>query len=189
MFRFTGIFRAIWNKIWQENMKTARKYIDFGYTGLARSSMKIGEVSQASGIGIEALRFYERSGLLGKPMRSQSGYRLYDEGILERLAFIKKAQTLGFSLEEIKKIIRDAQSGASPCDDVREIVRRRLKEVEERIKEMQRFRKELTQTLEEWDEVGRAPGHVCGLIEGTEIENSRSKTPKISPKIKRKISG
>lgn len=167
-------------------MKTARKQIDFGYTGLARTSMKIGEVSQASGIGIEALRFYERSGLLGKPMRSQSGYRLYDEGILERLTFIKKAQTLGFSLEEIKKIIHDAQSGASPCDDVREIVRRRLKEVEEKIKEMQRYCKELANTLEEWDEVGRAPGHICGLIEATEMENQPSNSSKIAPKNNRR---
>lgn len=169
-------------------MNTAIKQIDFTDSVSARTSMKIGEVSQASGIGIEALRFYERSGLLGKPARSQSGYRLYDEGILERLAFIKKAQTLGFSLEEIKKIIRDAQSGASPCDDVREIVRRRLKEVEERIKEMQRYRKELAHTLEEWDEVGRAPGHICGLIEATEMETSTSNSPKIPPKNKRKIS-
>ncbi len=167
-------------------MNTARKQIDYEYTGLARTSMKIGEVSQASGISIEALRFYERSGLLGKPMRSQSGYRMYDEGILERLTFIKKAQTLGFSLEEIKKIINDAQSGASPCDDVREIVRRRLKEVEERIKEMQRYRKELTNTLEEWDEVGRAPGHICGLIESTEMENQPTNSSKILSKNKRK---
>ena len=168
-------------------MNTAKKQIDFANSVSARTSMKIGEVSQESGIGIEALRFYERSGFLGKPMRSQSGYRLYDEGILERLTFIKKAQTLGFSLEEIKKIIHDAQSGASPCDDVREIVRRRLKEVEERIKEMQRYRKELANTLEEWDEVGRAPGHICGLIEATEMETSPSNSSKTLTKNKRKI--
>jgi len=167
-------------------MNTARKQIDFSDSASVRTSMKIGEVSQESGIGIEALRFYERSGLLGKPMRSNSGYRLYDEGILERLAFIKKAQTLGFSLDEIKKIIHDAQSGASPCDDVREIVRRRLKEVEERIKEMQRYRKELANTLEEWDEVGRAPGHICGLIESTEMENQPTNSSKILSKNKRK---
>jgi DNA-binding transcriptional MerR regulator len=167
-------------------MKTAKKESTFRQMVSPRSSMKIGEVSQESGIGVEALRFYERSGLLGKPVRSRSGYRLYDESILERLAFIKKAQTLGFSLEEIKKIISDAESGASPCDDVREIVRRRLKEVEERIKEMQRYRKELADTLDEWDEVGRAPGHICGLIEATEIENSPSKTSKIPLKKRRK---
>ena len=168
-------------------MKTAKRKVDFEEIIMPRTSMKIGEVSQASGIGIEALRFYERSGLLGNPARSQSGYRLYDESILERLSFIKKAQTLGFSLEEIKKVINDAGSGASPCDDVREIVWRRLREVEERIKEMQRYGRELAHTLEEWDKVGRAPGHICGLIEGTEMENFPSRAPHIAPKNKRKI--
>ncbi|HXG86060.1 MAG TPA: MerR family transcriptional regulator [Pyrinomonadaceae bacterium] len=110
---------------------TARRQIEIERTFSSGATLKIGEVSQASGIGIEALRFYERSGLLGKPARSQSGYRLYNEGVLERLAFIRKAQTLGFSLDEIKQIIHDARSGASPCDDVREIVRQRLSELDE----------------------------------------------------------
>ena len=136
-----------------------------------RTSMKIGEVSQESGVGVEALRFYERSGLLGRPARSRSGYRLYDEAVLERLAFIRKAQFLGFSLDEIRHIISDAEKGASPCDNVRGIVRRRLAEVSERIKELQRHHRELTRTLEEWDEVGRAPGNICGLIETTEMQN------------------
>lgn len=150
-------------------------------------TLKIGDVSKESGIGIEALRFYERSGLLGKPVRSQSNYRLYDEGVLERLAFIKKAQTLGFSLDEIKRIISDAQSGASPCDDVREIVRRRLAELDERMREMKRYRKELAETLEEWDKVGRAPGHICGLIETAEIENPLSgQHAAVAPKRRRK---
>lgn len=167
-------------------MKLARKEVGHERVGAPSSSLKIGEVSQLSGIGIEALRFYERSGLLGKPVRSQSGYRLYDEGVLERLAFIKKAQTLGFSLDEIKRIISDAQTGASPCDDVREIVRRRLAELDERMREMRRYRKELAATLEEWDEVGRAPGHICGLIEAAEIENPLSKQHNVAPKAKRK---
>ena len=151
-----------------------------------RVSLKIGEVSQLSGIGIEALRFYERSGLLGKPVRSMSGYRLYDGGVLERLGFIKKAQTLGFSLDEIGRIIKDASSGASPCDEVREIVRRRLTELDERMREMRRYRKELAQTLEDWDKVGRAPGHICGLIEASEIENPPPAPPRVAPKAKRK---
>lgn len=148
--------------------------------------MKIGEVAKASGIGIEALRFYERSGLLGKTARSPVGYRIYDEGIFDRLAFIKKAQTLGFSLEEIKKIISDAQSGVIPCDEVREIVRLRLREVDERVKEMQRYRRELAKTLEEWDEIGRAPGHICGLIEASEIKSPPVSNSPVTPKKIRK---
>ena len=134
-----------------------------------RRMLKIGDVSKRSGIGIEALRFYEKSGLLDSPARTYSGYRVYDEGVLERLAFIKQAQALGFSLDEIRRIVEDARKGQSPCDEVREIVRRRMEELDERLRELQRHRRELKATLEEWDKVGRAPGHICGLIEGSDI--------------------
>ena len=137
-----------------------------------RRMLKIGDVSKRSGIGIEALRFYEKSGLLDRPSRTYSGYRVYGEQVLERLAFIKRAQALGFSLDEIKRIIEDARKGESPCDEVREIVSRRLEELDERMREMRRYRKELAETLEEWNKVGRAPGHICGLIEGSHIEHN-----------------
>lgn len=134
-----------------------------------RRMLKIGDVSKRSGIGVEALRFYEKSGLLDKPSRTYSGYRVYGADVLERLAFIKQAQALGFSLDEIRRIVEDARKGQSPCDEVREIVRRRMEELDERLRELQKHRKELKQTLDEWDKVGRAPGHICGLIEGSDI--------------------
>ena len=91
--------------------------------------IKIGEVSRLSGVGVEALRFYEKSGLLERPVRTYSGYRLYDEEeVLERIAFIKQAQILGFTLNEITQLIVHKQKGESPCEDVREIVRTRLHE-------------------------------------------------------------
>ncbi len=136
-----------------------------------RAALKIGEVSRLSGIGIEALRFYERSGLLDKPSRTQSGYRVYDAEVIERLAFIKRAQLLGFSLEEIKQVIAEARAGESPCAEVREIVRRRLQELDERMREMRRHRNELAKTLAEWDKTGARKGHICGLIENAKIEH------------------
>jgi MerR family transcriptional regulator, copper efflux regulator len=134
--------------------------------------LKIGEVAKHSGIGIEALRFYERSGLLGRPGRTESGYRVYDAVVLKRLDFIKRAQVLGFSLSEIKRIVADKQAGKSPCLEVREIVRHRLEELDERMKEMRRYRRELGGALTKWEETGELDGHVCGLIEGTDIEYS-----------------
>jgi DNA-binding transcriptional MerR regulator len=134
-----------------------------------RRMLKIGDVSKRSGVGVEALRFYEKSGLLDRPSRTYSGYRVYGEDVLERLAFIKQAQALGFSLDEIRRIVDDARRGQSPCDEVREIVRRRMEELDERLRELQRHRRELKATLEEWDKVGRAPGHICGLIESSEV--------------------
>jgi len=137
-----------------------------------RRMLKIGEVSKRSGVGVEALRFYEKSGLLDRPSRTYSGYRVYGEEVLERLAFIKQAQALGFSLDEVRRIVEDARKGESPCDEVREIVRRRLSELDERLRELHRYREELQHTLAEWDEVGRAPGHICGLIEGSAVEHA-----------------
>jgi DNA-binding transcriptional MerR regulator len=133
--------------------------------------LKIGEVSRQTGIGIETLRFYEKSGLLDKPARTYSGYRMYSSDVLDRLSFIKRAQFLGFTLDEIKKVIDDARRGHSPCDEVREIVRARLEELDQRMQEMALYRKELAETLEEWDKVGRAPGHICGLIESSHVEH------------------
>ena len=144
-----------------------------------RRGLRIGKVSKRSGMGTEALRFYERSGLLERPPRTESGYRVYDETVLERLAFIKQAQALGFSLDEVKRIMDDARAGKSPCEEVREIVRHRLGELDERMREMRHYRAELTKTLEEWDRVGRAPGHICGLIEGAQVGHGQKAKKKV----------
>jgi DNA-binding transcriptional MerR regulator len=132
--------------------------------------LKIGEVSKRSGVGIEALRFYERQGLLGRPVRTDSGYRLYDESVLDQLEFVKRAQALGFSLAEIARLTAESRAGQSPCAEVRAIVRARLAELDERLAELKRYRKELAAVLEEWDRLGDKPGHVCGLIEGSHVE-------------------
>ena len=133
--------------------------------------LKIGEVAKSRGIGIEALRFYEKSGLLDQPARTESGYRLYDSDVLARLDFIKRAQVLGFSLDEVRRIIADKRAGQSPCAEVREIVRHRLTELDERMRAMKRYRNELATALAEWDQSGDVEGHVCGLIEGSNVEH------------------
>ena len=156
--------------------KTATKTVIQERGDRARA-LKIGELSKLSGIGVEALRFYEKSGLLERPARTESGYRLYTEETLERLSFIRRAQVLGFSLAEIKQIIAERRAGASPCANVREIVRGRLRELDERVAEMRLYRRELTAALAVWDAAGDrdAPGHVCGLIESTDIEHGPRK--------------
>lgn len=149
--------------------------------------MKIGEVSKLSGVGIPALRFYERSGLLDKPARTRSGYRVYRESILERLEFIKKAQTLGFSLDEIRRIIEENLHGNCPCAEVRENVRERLKEVDGHLRDLRRYRNELAETLAKWDEQeDDTGGEMCGLIENSQITNGQILTAPITGKRKQK---
>ena len=140
------------------------------FSPVGNKLMKIGEVAKQTGIGIETLRFYERSGLLDKPVRTEAGYRLFGADALATLEFIKRAQVLGFTLTEINRIISESHSGESPCDEVREIVRQRLVELDERLQQMQLYRDAVGKTLRQWDKTGKAAGRFCGLIENTEIE-------------------
>ncbi|MEO5860452.1 MAG: heavy metal-responsive transcriptional regulator [Pyrinomonadaceae bacterium] len=132
---------------------------------------KIGEVSKRSGVGIETLRFYEKSGLVDRPSRTASGYRVYDASILERLSFIKKAQLLGFTLDDIRELIDHKRMGENPCREVRSKVKSRLEELDDRIRQMKLYRDELAASLNKWERVGESPGHVCGLIESSQIEH------------------
>lgn len=133
-------------------------------------SLKIGEVARRSGVGIETLRFYAKVGLLERPGRTSSGYRLYGHAILDRLSFIKKAQVLGFSLDDIRELIDHKRRGENPCKHVRATVKKRLADLEERIRQMTLYRDELETALAEWEEIGESDGHVCGLIEASNIE-------------------
>ncbi|HJR07885.1 MAG TPA: heavy metal-responsive transcriptional regulator [Pyrinomonadaceae bacterium] len=146
--------------------KTARQ---FGGRIEGRTTLRIGEVAEASGIGVEALRFYERRGLLGRPARTASGYRAYDASVIERLAFIKRAQAIGFSLDEIAEILEMRGRGEAPCLEVREAARRKLAELDARLTELRRYRNELARTLDDWDERGIEEGQFCGLIEHSHV--------------------
>lgn len=167
-------------------MNRAFSYIQNTKTVAQSSSdgkrLRIGEVSRLSGIGIEALRFYEKSGLLDRPGRTCSGYRLYDESVLERLAFVKQAQVLGFTLDEIKQFIEHKRAGENPCEEVREIVRKRLTELNDRIEQLICYRDDLMSALAEWDKTGEMEGHVCGLIEGSYIKHKVNTKEKLGHK-------
>jgi DNA-binding transcriptional MerR regulator len=133
--------------------------------------MKIGDVARLSGVGIEALRFYESRGLLDPAGRTGSGYRLYDASALDRLTFIKKAQSVGFTLDEIARLIGEAKGGRRPCAEVRQLATERLAELDRRLAEMRRHRRELKQTLDAWNQQGEADGVICGLIEGLDTSS------------------
>ena len=138
---------------------------------------KIGEVAKQTGVGVETLRFYERSGLLDRPARTEGGYRLYGAQALGLLGFIKRAQTLGFTLEEIKCIIAESRTGKKPCAEVRQIMRQRLAELDERLKLLQQHRQEIAQTLQQWEKTGEAEGLYCGLIENTHVHKPKAAAP------------
>jgi len=115
--------------------------------------MRIGELSKRTGTSIQALRFYEREKLLRQPPRTPSGYRAYTDADLQRVLFIRDAQALGFTLREIHELtlIHDPNgSGNDPRNHwpkAFEIAHRRLALIDEKIRELQVFRKRLASGL------------------------------------------
>ena len=82
---------------------------------MSERPLLIGQLAKVAGVKPDTVRFYERSGLLPKPARTASEYRLYDEAALNQLRFIKKAQSLGFSLDEVRRILCLRGQGAAPA--------------------------------------------------------------------------
>jgi DNA-binding transcriptional MerR regulator len=105
--------------------------------------VRIGELADRLGINPRTIRFYERIGLLPEPERTPSGYRTYGEPDAERLTFIKTAQRLGLTLDEIREIVELRDRGQRPCGYVAGLLRRQVADLDRRIAEMVDLREEL----------------------------------------------
>jgi MerR family transcriptional regulator, copper efflux regulator len=105
--------------------------------------MRIGEIAERSGLSTKALRYYERVGLVEEPTRTASGYRDYDEGVLDRLRFIRSAQAAGLTLGEIKGVIAFREQGSPPCGHVLELIDGRAADLDRRIAELRTLRDDL----------------------------------------------
>jgi DNA-binding transcriptional MerR regulator len=109
------------------------------------SALRIGEIALRSGVSIDTVRYYERRKLLPAAARSEGGFRLFAPETVERVRFIKLAQELGFSLDEIAELL--TSGGADECRRVRDHLKIKLTEVDERIRSMQDFRRTLARHL------------------------------------------
>ncbi|MFQ5927032.1 MAG: heavy metal-responsive transcriptional regulator [Terriglobia bacterium] len=128
----------------------------------------VGKVAAAAGISVQTVRYYERLGLLPPTQRRPSGYRVYPREIVDRLRFIRQAQALGFRLEEIREILRMKYAGQAPCDCVRDLLQRKLKQVEEQMAALARFRRQLRRTLQRARTLPRLPHRasvICPIIQ------------------------
>lgn len=112
-------------------------------TPLRARGLLAGEVARALGIGVQTLHYYERERLIPPTARSASGYRLYTPEVVERVRFNRKAQALGFPLEEIREVLGLAEQGASPCGRVQTALTGKLADVDRRIADLHTFRDEL----------------------------------------------
>ena len=138
-----------------------------------KTHLRSGELARLVGVSTDTLRHYERKGVVTAPRRSRNGYREYPAETLDRVRLVRRALAVGFTLDELARILKERDSGNAPCRQVRELAAIKLAEVEERLKEMTCLRDELRVTLKDWDtKLGRtANGQQARLLETLTTDN------------------
>lgn len=124
--------------------------------------MKIGAIADATGIGIQSIRFYERQGLLPNPPRRPSGYRVYSPEIIRRVLFIKRAKELGFSLKEISELLFLDDSDEATAKDVKQLTDKKLIDLKEKIRSLRRMQRALQRLAD--DCPGSGPKSCCSIL-------------------------
>ena len=129
--------------------------------------MSSGELARLAGVSTDTLRHYERKGVLPSPHRLRNGYRCYPAAALERVQLVRRALTVGFTLDELARFLKARKRGEAPCHEVRSLAATKLSEVESRLGELRMLRDELRTTIKDWDErlSRQGPGQRAGLLE------------------------
>jgi DNA-binding transcriptional MerR regulator len=115
--------------------------------------MRIGGVAAAAGVSVDTIRYYERIGLLPRPLRTTAGYRMYPPGVVHRLGIIRSAQAFGFPLGELSEYLRTRDRGGKPCYDVRQGARRLLDAADRQIVELNAARRRMRKIIQAWDDL------------------------------------
>jgi len=130
--------------------------------------MLVNQLAKSLGVTPDTVRFYTRIDILKPVKNRRNGYREYGEKDLRRLRFVLSARHLGFSVEDIRKILDEADKEKSPCPMVRFLIEQRLRETEQRFRETQQLRDRMRQALAEWArKPDKAPTGqmICHLVE------------------------
>src|SRR5262245_35905382 len=121
----------------------------FSLTAMSpRQGLLIGELAEKSGVSRKAVRLYESAGILPLPRRTASGYRVYGPESLTTLRFVSQAQRLGFRLAEISEVVQIRRSGRCPCPHVLDLVRRKIKELDQTLTDLTEVRRGLNRLLQ-----------------------------------------
>src|ERR671923_2262410 len=129
-----------------------------------KKMLTIGKVAQRVGIRPSAIRYYERQGMFQPTVRGANGYRTYSDEAVRLLLFVKRAQSLGITLKEIKPLLSLASQGQQPCTHIRQLARNHLQEIDQKIRELQMLQRELRTLLKR--KVTRSHANeVCPIIQ------------------------
>ena len=133
--------------------------------------MKIGAVAKAAGLGVDAVRFYERQGLIEEPRRRPSGYREYEPEVVLELRFIRDAKGLGFSLKEIRELLSLEADATARAADVRKLAQRKLRDIAVRIQSLQAMEQALRALVDGCP--GEGPTGDCSILRALNREQTR----------------
>ena len=133
--------------------------------------MKIGEAASASGCHLETVRYYERIGLLPAPPRTGSGYRDYGTTDVDRLRFVSRGRDLGFSLDEIRSLLRLAENEAMSCQQVDVLAREHLAEIQAKIKDLSRIATDLERVIQSCGGGERAQCTILGNLRQASVRS------------------
>ena len=129
--------------------------------------MRSGQLARQTGVSTDTLRHYERLGLLPLPQRTAGNYREYPPTSPQRVELIRRALTIGFSLPELKAILAVRDKGGAPCRHVRDLLRSKIHNLDQQIRNLVSLRTEMNRLSGEWDKRLRRtkPGQVARLLE------------------------
>ena len=126
----------------------------------------VGTVAKQSGLPVKTIRYYDEIGLLKTDGRTEGGYRIFAEDVFTRLGFIKRAQSLGLTLAEIKEFLAVHDQGDLPCAHIQIKLEDKLAEIEEKIRQLQVLKQELSGLLSGWDKTAHETEvAICPIIE------------------------
>jgi DNA-binding transcriptional MerR regulator len=126
--------------------------------------MQIGIVAKKIGLSVDAIRFYERNGLLARPPRTEGGFRRYGENDVETLAFVRRVQGLGFKLSEIRGLLRLRGNRLQPCAPVQRRLQDKLADVQRKLSDLHKLERELRLALRSCNKELRKRGAHCPIL-------------------------
>jgi DNA-binding transcriptional MerR regulator len=132
-----------------------------------KSTYRSGELAALAGISADTLRYYERRGVLPAPHRTQAGYRVYSPQAAQRVALIRSALSIGFSIDELAGILRQRDRGQTPCRQVHQLAKEKLSALEQELCELQALKRNLQTIVHSWDSklAKTAAGQPARLLE------------------------
>lgn len=141
---------------------------------MEQKTLSIRQISQKSGVGSKALPHWEAVGLLPKPKRTHTNYRLYTPSDLDRILFVRKAKSLGFTLSEVRKILDLCREEGFPCEEIVDWAEKKIKTLGAQIEALTQIRKRLIRYHQTWRRKGPCPpmrsDEICCLIEAVPLQ-------------------